>query len=252
LTSVTFEPIGVVRSPFFEKKDAPRQPAASLAEGCVVLRSGRGLEDALEGIASWSHVWIVYVFDRAGGYRPKVQPPRAHSKKGVLATRSPHRPNPIGLSVVRLLGVRGLELDVAGIDMLDGTPVLDIKPYVSYTDVVDGASAGWLADDPVAPYSVTFGPAAQAALELLLTHGVALQGPIAQALSLGPEPHAYRRIRREGEGGVLSIKDWRARFVVAATRAIEVLEIRSGYTDRQLLERAGDLSLGAHHALSRR
>ena len=66
---------------------------------------------------------------------------------------------------------------------------------------------------------------------------------------LGPQPHAYRRIRRDGEGGVLSIKDWRARFVVAATRAIEVLEIGSGYSDRQLLERAGDVSLSAHRAL---
>ena len=248
MTAFSFESIGFVRSPFTEKKDAPRQSAASTTEGTIVLHGGRNLEDALQGIDAWSHLWVIYLFDRANGFRPKVQPPRAtgKSKKGVLATRSPHRPNPLGMSAVRLLRVRGLEIDIAGIDMLDGTPVIDLKPYVSYTDVVRDASAGWLATDPLTPYAVAFTDEAQRALGLLLTHGISLEASIIQALAMGPEPHAYRRIRLHDDASVLAIKDWRVRFAVTGPRAISVLSVHSGFRPRDLLE-LGQSSGGACH-----
>lgn len=245
---ITFEPIGVVRSPFVDKKDAPRQPAASSAKGTIELRHDRDLEDALAGIEAWSHLWVVYVFDRAGGYRPKVQPPRAADKRGVLATRSPHRPNPIGLSLVRLLATRGLSLEIEGVDMLDGTPVLDLKPYVEYTDSAGASTSGWLGADPVAPYAVVFSDDARAHLATLFAHGVDLEHAIASALALGPTPHAYRRIRRDGETSVLAVKAFRARFVERPGRALEVVDIFSGHSARDLAT-SDDPSLVAHRAL---
>ncbi len=245
-----FCPIGVVRTPFVDKKDAPRQPAAaSEVAGTIELVSDRDLGDALIGIEEWSHLWVVYVFDRAGGYSPKVQPPRATEKKGVLATRSPHRPNPIGLSVVRLVAVRGLSLDVLGVDMLDGTPVLDLKPYVSYTDAIVDASAGWLGADPAAAWSVELTREARTQLELLKTFGVDLESRVQATLALGPEPHAYRRIKRDGDAFVLAIKDWRVRFVVLANRRISVSRLSSGYSPRELAK-TKDPALSAHIALS--
>src|SRR5271167_4134636 len=104
--SITFEPIGVVHTPFKEKVSAPRQSiAAENVEGTIELFPGRSLEHALEDIGSWERLWVVFVFHRAEGWRPKVLPPRSTKRRGVLATRSPHRPNPIGLSAVRLVGV---------------------------------------------------------------------------------------------------------------------------------------------------
>ncbi len=248
-TAITFDPIGVVRSPFSDKKDAPRQSAASTAKGTIELFEGRDFRDALSDLEGWSHIWVLYVFDRANGYRPKIQPPRAQTKKGVFATRSPHRPNPIGLSAVRLLGIRDLVIEVEGVDMLDGSPVLDVKPYVSYTDAIVDASAGWLGEDPVAAFEVTFEPLARAQLELLVRFGVDLERKIESALALGPEPHAYRRIKKDGETSVLAIKDWRARFILQSDRKISVIALFSGYSERQLAKTKSP-SLAAHVALA--
>lgn len=233
-----------------EKKDAPRQPAAAAdAAGVIELVADRDLGDALFGIEGWSHLWVIYVFDRAGGYSPKVQPPRASEKKGVLATRSPHRPNPIGLSVVKLVAVRGLSLDVLGVDMLDGTPVLDLKPYVSYTDAIVDASAGWLGADPAGAWDVELTPETKAQLDLLKAFDVDLESQVIAALALGPEPHAYRRIKRDGDAFVLAIKDWRVRFVSLPSRRISVIRVFSGYSQRELMT-THDPALRAHVALS--
>jgi tRNA-Thr(GGU) m(6)t(6)A37 methyltransferase TsaA len=238
LDPVTFAPIGVVHSPFVDKSSAPRQPAAARdVAGTVELFDTPGMTDAACDLEGWDHLWIVFVFHRAGGFRPKVAPPRSVGRRlGVLATRSPHRPNPIGLSVVRLERVEGLVLHVRGMDMIEGTPVLDVKPYVAYTDAIVDAKEGWLAEaDPRPAWDVRFEPAAEAALAFLVEHGVDLRAPVTQALSLGPEPHAYRRIRRDDRGLALAWKDWRARFVVDG-HAIVVTAIVTGYRPRQLAE----------------
>ncbi len=124
---LTIEPIGYVRTAIKFKDEAPRQPRASGgASGRIELLSGRNYEHALLDIEGWDHIWVLFWFHLNAGWRPKVLPPRSTSgRKGVFATRSPHRPNPIGLSAVRLERIEGLTLHVHDIDMLDGTPVLD-------------------------------------------------------------------------------------------------------------------------------
>src|SRR5262249_6094523 len=124
-------PIGFVRSPFTEKMQAPRQPnTPQAADGTVELLPGHDFEHALEDLDTFRYIWLLFWFDQSEGWRPKVLPPRSEKRRGVFATRAPHRPNPLGMSLVELTGIEGLVLSVKGLDLLDGTPVLDIKPYV--------------------------------------------------------------------------------------------------------------------------
>lgn len=249
----TLRPIGVAHTPHRQRVEAPRQPrAAEGVRGTIELHAGLGFEDALSDLEGWEYVWAIFVFDRnardgAARWRPKVLPPRSTKRRGVFSTRSPHRPNPIGLSVLRLERVEGRVLHVSDVDLLDGTPILDLKPYVRWTDAIPSARAGWLEDeearataldrrpdDPLATHAVTFAPLARAQLDLLADLEIELESPIVATLSLGAQPHAYRRIRRADDGtGTLAIKEWRARFTVR-DRAIEVTEIASGYRMDQL------------------
>ena len=243
--SLTLEPIGIVRCRHVTKVEAPRQPAAAGGhDGTIELFPGRNYEHALEDLAGWERLWVIFWFHRNAGWRPKVLPPRSASgRKGVFATRAPHRPNPLGLSVVRLDRVEGLQLFVRDVDMLDGTPVLDIKPYVAYSDAFPDARSGWLeaTRDPVAPYVVEFAPQATAQLEWIAARSdLPLRERIIEILALGPQPHPYRRIRREADGSLrLAVQDWRVRFSVE-DRQVRVLEIRSGYRAAQLVPDAPD------------
>ncbi len=174
ITALTLQPIGIVRTAFAAKDEAPRQAVvADAVEAVIELFPGRNLEHAVEDLAGWERIWVIYWFHRNPGWRPKVLPPRSTTgRKGVLATRSPHRPNPLGLSAVRLLRVEGLRLHVQGVDMIDGTPVLDIKPYVPYSDAFAESGSGWLErKDPLPGYVVEFAEPADSQLRWILDHG---------------------------------------------------------------------------------
>ena len=241
LRSITLRPIGIARTPFAAKADAPRQArAAEGVEARIELEAGRGFEDALEGIEDWDHLWVIFAFDRSVGWRPKVTPPRSARKRGLFGTRAPHRPNPIGMSVVRLLRVEGLTLHVADVDLLDGTPILDIKPYVPWADAIPDASQGWLErpDDPGPSWAVSFEPRAEAQLEWLAEH---LEEPsdlrrrIADHLSLGPHPHAYRRIKKvrgETNAYLLKVTEWRAHFTIEGEQ-VRVERLSSGFPPKK-------------------
>jgi tRNA-Thr(GGU) m(6)t(6)A37 methyltransferase TsaA len=140
---VKMRPIGVIHSPFTEKNQTPIQPTRSRAIGRVEVFSeyAEGLQD-LEG---FSHIFLLYVFHQSQDYTLRVKPFLDDQEHGLFATRHPQRPNPIGLSVVQLLACQGNVLEVEGVDMLDGTPLLDIKPYVPDFDVRAGTKTGWYA-----------------------------------------------------------------------------------------------------------
>lgn len=236
MDELVVRPIGVAHTPFTERASAPRQPAAKGGrgvEGTLELFDAPGMEHAVEDLESWTHLWVLFWFHLNEGWRPKVLPPRSTRRRGVLATRSPHRPNPIGISVVELVKVDRLVLHVRNLDLVDGTPIVDVKPYVPYTDAVVGAGEGWLEDDPVLPWEIAWSDAArEQAAWLASAHGVDLREAVERTLSLGPQPHPYRRIRREREGNhlVLAVKEWRARFVVdERARRATVVAILSGY-----------------------
>ncbi len=140
------------------------------------------------------------------------------------------------MSVVRLLRVDGLSVHVRGVDMVDGTPALDLKPYVAAADSIPDAGAGWLtAPDPIAPFEVTWSDhALEQATWLRVAHGVDLVTRVDRTLALGPEPHPYRRIQRDSRGLRLAVKDWRVRFDVEEGRRIRVVAIETGYREQQL------------------
>jgi tRNA (adenine37-N6)-methyltransferase len=142
--SCTFEPIGRVKSPFTETSQIPKGLGAEhRAEG--VLEIDARFEIGLADIEGFSHLYVVWVFDRVEGVELTAWPPADDRPHGVFATRSPQRPNPIGLTVVELIARDGCRLRVAGVDMLDGTPILDIKPCLS--SVPPGTlRRGWLAE----------------------------------------------------------------------------------------------------------
>lgn len=236
LPEAVFAPIGVVRTPFVERREAPRQPyAAGEAPGAIELLPGHRYEDALRDLDQWTHLWLVYWFHLNRHWRPTVLPPRSREgRRGVFSTRAPHRPNPIGLSVLRIVRVEGLRVEVLGVDMIDRSPVLDIKPYVPFADAVPGAGAGWIAADPEPAWAVGWSPLALEQLAWLSGRGVDLRGPVAAALALGPQAHAYRRIRRDGPRGTLSLKDWRVAFTVEG-RALRVDRLDTGYRPAQVV-----------------
>ncbi len=140
----TMRAIGTVRSPYTDRGQVPRGLGATHeAEG--VLEIAPDLEAGLADIEGFSHLYVIWVFHQAEGVSLASTPPSDDRSHGVFATRSPQRPNPIGLTVVRLLGREGNRLRVRGVDMLDGTPILDIKPYLSSVPAED-LKRGWLAE----------------------------------------------------------------------------------------------------------
>ncbi len=137
--------IGYARTPWQRREDAPHQPSAAPdTAGAIALAPA--YRAALADLASFSRIWLLFAFDRSRGWAPTVKPPRGGPKRGVLATRAPNRPSPIGLTSVELTSVdlAAGELQVRGIDLLDQTPILDIKPYIPMIDAWPDAGHGWL------------------------------------------------------------------------------------------------------------
>ena len=138
---ISLTSIGVIHSPFSDPAQAPIQASRSTARGSVEVfqQFASGLQD----INEFSHIFLLYLITCPQGYDLSVKPFLDDQTHGIFATRYPCRPNPIGLSLVRLLHVDGDRLDIEGIDMLDGTPLLDIKPYVPDFDIRENAQIGW-------------------------------------------------------------------------------------------------------------
>ena len=216
------EPIAHIESPFGSKFGVPRQAGLADCEARVVFEPRYRVAEAVRGIEQFDYLWLVWQFHLAERqeWSPTVRPPRLGGNRriGVFDTRSPFRPNPIGLSSVRLLGVdldeqAGPVLRVAGADLVDGTPILDIKPYIPYADSHPEARAGYAAQAP-------------AALPVVDDHGLLLQLPSAerqavqQVLALDPRPgyqHDPQRVYAVDYGR------WEVRFRVG--QAVEVVDV---------------------------
>ena len=146
----SYRPIAILHSPYSRRIDAPHQ--STVVEGTetgdfalATLELADWLDErVLQDLNGFDRLWLIFAFHRSEGWKSSVKPPRGGPKRGILATRSPHRPNPIGLSAVELVKIVGRTLHLRGVDLLDGTPVLDIKPYVPYADAFPEAKAGWI------------------------------------------------------------------------------------------------------------
>ena len=165
MQSFNFETIGIVHSCYSEKFGIPRQPGLiDAAEATLELLPPFNRPEAVKGLEQFSHIWISFIFHgiERQEWKPTVRPPRlgGNQRIGVFASRSTHRPNPLGLSVVSLAGIEcragHVVLHLQGADLLDGTPVVDIKPYIPYVDSIPEARAGYAAEPPMAPLQVIF------------------------------------------------------------------------------------------------
>lgn len=211
------EPLAHIRSGFGGKFGAPRQ--SGLAPSCgalVVFEPEFRNPDALRGLEGFEYVWLIWEFSENGSrWEPTVRPPRlgGNRRMGVFATRSSFRPNPIGLSSVRLRRVYvdpelGPVLEVCGADLVDGTPILDIKPYIPYTDAHPGAKAGWTDALEEKRLEVRWETDAPAGLKAELEEILALDPRPAYvedgAREYGME-YQGRNVRFRVEGGILSV-----------------------------------------------
>lgn len=142
-TEFTMRPIGVIHSPFNNPSDTPIQSSRSRAAGEIEVYPE--FQEGLQDIEGLSHLILLYVFHLSTGYALRVRPFLDLEMRGLFATRYPARPNPIGISVVRVLALRGNVLEIEGVDVLDGTPLLDIKPYLPDFDVRTDVRTGWYA-----------------------------------------------------------------------------------------------------------
>lgn len=227
----TITPIGFLRSCFKEKFAIPRQPQlAPAARGMLELVPPFDRAEAVEGLEQVSHVWLLFLFHQALEEKPrlKVRPPRlgGNASMGVFATRATHRPNGIGQSVVKLEKVEPGRLWLSGIDLLDGTPVLDIKPYVPYADQVPDA-VNRMADAP--PPRVTLewdDMALRQARDHALRLGEPLVELIEQCLAQDPRP-AYQVPEPERRYGV-RLWDVQVRWHYPEPGRIRVLEVVPG------------------------
>lgn len=197
----SFTPIGWLATPFKEKFGVPRQSLMmSEARGILKLNPEPRHPMALRNLEQFSHVWILFVFhknlDKA--WHSLIDTPRldAQQRMGVFATRSPNRPNPIGMSAVKLDSIDfaapgGIEIHLSGLDILDGTPVLDIKPYLPYADRIPEANSGWIQSE-ILRYPVAFSEQSLQALKVL-ENTPHLQKLIVQMLELDPRPTSQKR-----------------------------------------------------------
>ena len=250
---LTLQPIGTIATPYDQRYRAPRQPGAARAsaEGLITLNAGMNFEQALADLEGFERIWVLYWFDRNSAWRPKVLPPRGpRVRRGVFATRSPHRPNPIGLSLVRLIAVSGRTLRVADVDLLDGTPILDIKPYLPYAEAFPDAGMGWLQDvvDDGLELDVSWSELASEQSQWLRDeHGVDIAAHAEAVLSADPESHPYRRTSERDDGTMeLAIQSWRVVYQSDPTR-VQILRIESGYSSA-IVDATDDRSLHDHEA----
>jgi tRNA-Thr(GGU) m(6)t(6)A37 methyltransferase TsaA len=198
--TINIQPIGTIHTPYKEKFAIPRQSGiAKSAEGNITFLDEFNDPNYLRGIEQFSHLWLLFHFHQTAdkGHSPLVRPPRlgGNQKLGVFATRSTFRPNGIGMSVVEFVAVnyqkKQLILNVKGIDLLDGTPILDIKPYIPYADSIPQAYGGIAQRSPEL-MAVTFTDQANGQLNLLEQRYPALDSLIREVLSQDPRP-AYHQ-----------------------------------------------------------
>ena len=247
-TPLTIHPIGYVRTGKSVKFAALHQPDESITEQNVLeLLPQEELRRGLQDLQGFSRIWLIWWFHRNDSWRSLVLPPRGPAqRRGVFATRSPHRPNAIGMTPVKLLGIDGFRLILGPCDLVDGTPVFDIKPYIPEYDAFPEESSGWLQEveqwaNTDAIYAVTWSPLAQTQVQWLREQwGIDFTDRVEEILSRDPSPHRTRRIRKKCDGEwEIGCGAWRARFRITE-KEVAIDRIRPGFPQMSLEEYDAD------------
>ncbi len=238
MDSFDFKPIGFFKSQYKYKYDAPRQSVENKENlfGEVALEPGFNLGQALKGIEGFDRIWLIYQFHKNENWRPLTETPRATEKQGVFATRSPYRPNPIGMSCVKLEEVGKAHLMVSEYDLLDGTPILDIKPYIPHCDRFDVSNKSWIEEE--SPKEIQFSKEAEEQLRWLESEGLrTIRGFVMDQLKRDPINKNKKRLKNISENKYeLSYRTWRVKFEYDEIRSLcSVFKLYSGYNESDLL-----------------
>ena len=235
--SLTLQPIGYLRTRQQVKFQAGHQPVTAAAErNELELLAGCGYEQALQDLAGMERIWLLSWFHRNDGWRPLVLPPRGPARRrGAFATRAPRRPTPLGLTCVALLGIEGRRLLLGACDLVDGTPIFDVKPYVPAHDAFPAARAGWIDELDAelrapARFTVQFTALAQAHQHWLKEHWqIDFTARLIEILARDPSPHRTRRVRRRNATQFdIGCGAWRAIYTVEA-ETVSVVALEPAY-----------------------
>ena len=232
---IVLEPIGTVHSDLVYRYETPRQGVlAGDKISCIQLEGQMNFEQAVKNLDGFERIWVIYLFHLNENWKPMVTPPRHTRKKvGVFATRSPHRPNRIGMSCVKLEKIEGLKIFISESDILDGSPVLDIKPYLPYSDSFPDAATGWVNKNIEEIYEVIFEPAANLQCTWLKEEAnINLFNFARLQLEFNPTDLSRKRISVEVPGSdfILAYRTWRIIYnLIESERKVFIQEIRSGY-----------------------
>ena len=232
-----FFPIAYVRNGRKELYQVPFQTGLiDDFQAVIEFNEGENYQEALKDLEGMERLWVVFAFHKAKNWKHKIFPPRGDRKRGLFATRSPHRPNPIGISAVKLLKVEGLKLYIEDHDLVDGTPVLDIKPYLPYVDSFPDASYGWLEGEEIPKaFRLILSEAFLDKANFIKENG----GPdilelLDVSLKLNPFPRKGNRIEKiDDDIFKASIKTWRVLYKVQANNVL-LEDVISGYEPEYL------------------
>lgn len=235
--SFLVNPIGYFHTRQTKKYQLPRQAAIQTnQEGFIELNPHCQFEQALDGLEGFERIWIVFYFHLHTHWKPKVLPPRGGKKQGVFATRAPHRPNFLGLSCVELKSIQGLRLNIANHDLIDGTPILDIKPYLNYADSFQCQRQGWLEElAPEISYELVWSERIQQQLDYLEREwNCLLKQAIAMRLKTNPLPYPNNRVREIKKGLYqLAYQTWRIYYRLEGS-CLVIDYLSSGYDEETL------------------
>jgi len=233
---ISFNFIGHFRCNRDYKDEQPRQGIFSDTGGYIELVKGENYEQALKDLDGFEYIWVIFVFHHNSTWKPVTNPPYSdgNGKKGVFATRSPYRPNPIGMSCVKLEKISGNRIYIMDSDILNNTPVLDIKPYISDYDSFPDASRGWLDNIQRDNYSVKYAEEAEKKIIFLKKLDTDLTGAIRSQLAYNPFDRTRKKFESSEEGLIFRFKTWKIKFMIDED-IITILNIYSGYIDYEIL-----------------
>ncbi|MGE5683490.1 MAG: tRNA (N6-threonylcarbamoyladenosine(37)-N6)-methyltransferase TrmO [Bacillota bacterium] len=249
MEKISFEPIGILRSDKKYRYETPRQGVLAQNNKAIIeLLPGQNFEQALEGLDGFERIWVLFLFHLNNNWKPKIMPPYNSEKKvGVFASRAPYRPNQIGLSCVRLAKVQGLKLFIEESDILDGSPVIDIKPYLPYSDSFPESRSGWTGLKTLMKYQISYEDSASRQIRWLKVNGgFDLEDFIDLQLSADPDNSIKKRISRVTDPDLknvfsLAYRTWRIFYKIHYEEfLIKVFKIDSGYSVSELLNTAED------------
>ncbi|MCH2176599.1 MAG: tRNA (N6-threonylcarbamoyladenosine(37)-N6)-methyltransferase TrmO [Lentisphaeria bacterium] len=240
LKPVTFDPIGIFSCEEQHRYELPRQ--GILADnnlGCIELKKHLNFEQALEDLEGFSHIWLLYHIHLNDTWKPKVRPPRTdgRNKISVFATRSPYRPCPVGMSCVELVKIEGLKVWVRNFDLLDETPILDIKPYLAYSDAIPEATCGWLPEKEKKNYKIDLSKLCSVKMKWIYERsGLDLRRFSFVQLSSEPTDKARKRVKcLNKDTWQLACRTWRIDFEIDWEKdIITLLDVYSGYSNEEL------------------